>query len=68
MAGRWTSLQNGLGNVAGILAPWLAGWIVDTTGSSKAAFVISAGLALVGACMWGLMVGRVEEVSWDRSL
>ncbi len=37
MAGRWTSIQNGIGSVAGIVAPWLAGFIVESTGSSKPA-------------------------------
>ena len=64
MAGRWTSLQNGIGNISGILAPWLAGFIVQSSGSSKLAFVISAGIAIVGAAMWGLVVGPVEPVPW----
>ena len=64
MAGRWTSLQNGVGNVSGIIAPWLAGTIVALSGSSKLAFVISALIVLAGAAIWGLAVGPVEEVRW----
>jgi len=64
MAGRWTSLQNGIGNISGIIAPWLAGAIVETSGSSKLAFVISAMIVLAGALFWGLGVGRVEQVPW----
>lgn len=64
MAGRWTSLQNGIGNFSGILAAWLTGLIVDRMGSFRFAFVISALIALVGAFLWGAVVGPVEEVSW----
>ena len=32
-AGRWTSLQNGIGNLSGIVASWLTGVVVDRTGS-----------------------------------
>lgn len=67
MAGRWTSLQNGIGNVSGILAPWLAGFIVERSGSSKLAFVISAFIAVAGAVIWGSLVGRVEEVHWKKA-
>ena len=66
MAGRWTSLQNGIGNISGIIAPWLAGWIVEVSGSSKLAFVISAIIVLTGALMWGLVVGPVKEVRWSE--
>jgi MFS transporter, ACS family, D-galactonate transporter len=67
LAGRWTSLQNGIGNVSGIVAPWLAGLIVQRTGSSKLAFGISAVIVLIGAAMWGLVVGKVEEISWTTT-
>jgi MFS transporter, ACS family, D-galactonate transporter len=62
MAGRWTSLQNGIGNISGIIAPTLAGFIVQTSGSSKLAFVISALIVLAGAVFWGLFVGEVAQV------
>ncbi len=68
MAGRWTSLQNGIGNISGIIAPWLAGAIVEASGSSRLAFVISAFIVLAGALFWGFIVGRVEQVDWDGRL
>jgi MFS family permease len=67
MAGRWTSLQNGIGNLSGIIAPSLAGIIVETSGSSKLAFVISALIAIAGAAVWGIVVGPVEEVRWREA-
>lgn len=65
-AGRWTSLQNGVGNLAGIAASWLTGVVVERTGSFHLAFVVAALVALTGACMWGFVVGPVREVEWDR--
>ncbi len=65
MAGRWSSLQNGMANFAGIAAPWLAGLIVQTRGSARLAFVVTGAVALVGALSWALLVRRVEAVNWE---
>jgi len=65
MAGRWSSLQNGVANFAGIVAPWLAGLIVQTRGSARLAFVVAGGVAIIGATSWALLVRRVEPVNWE---
>ncbi|HEY5331727.1 MAG TPA: MFS transporter [Acidobacteriaceae bacterium] len=65
MAGRWSSLQNGIANFAGIAAPWLAGLIVQTRGSARLAFVVAGGVALVGALSFALLVRHVEPVNWE---
>ena len=65
MAGRWSSLQNGVANFAGIAAPWLAGLIVQTRGSARLAFVVAGGVALVGAMSFAFLVRRVEPVRWE---
>ncbi len=67
MAGRWTGIQNGIGSLSGVVAPWLAGLIVQSSGSSKLAFLISAAIALAGAVLWGAVVGPVEEVRWRKN-
>jgi MFS family permease len=64
MAGRWTSLQNGVANLSGIVAPWVAGLIVQVNGSSRLAFFIAGLVALAGAFLWGFLVSRVEPVEW----
>jgi MFS family permease len=66
MAGRWTSVQNGIGNFSGIIAAWMTGVIVDRTGSFHVAFISAAAIAVIGAAMWGLVVGPVEQLSWRR--
>lgn len=65
MAGRWTSLQNGIGNFSGIVASWFTGIVVDRTGSFRLAFLTAALIALLGAAMWGLVVGPVRQISWE---
>jgi ACS family D-galactonate transporter-like MFS transporter len=65
MAGRWASLQNGVANLSGIVAPWVSGLIMQRYGSSRMAFVAAGGVALTGACSWGFLVTRVEPVQWD---
>jgi len=63
-AGRWTGIQNGVGNLSGIAAPWLTGFVVEKTGAFYLAFLIAASVALAGAFLWGLVVGPVEMVKW----
>ena len=66
-AGRWTSLQNGVGNLSGIVGSWLTGVVVDQTQSFVLAFAIAGAVALAGALLWGLVVGPVREVDWSRA-
>ena len=65
MAGRWGSLQNGIANFAGIIAPWVAGAVAQFYGSLRIAFVIAGCVALMGACAWVFLVRSVEPVQWD---
>lgn len=65
-AGRWTSLQNGVGNLSGIVAPTLTGLVVEHTGKFYLAFLAAAGVALAGAVFWAFVVGPVRETEWQR--
>ncbi len=64
-AGRWTGLQNGFANLAGVLGPALTGFVVERTGSFHLPFAITAVLSLAGGLAWLFVVGRVEEVRWE---
>jgi MFS family permease len=66
MAGRWTSIQNGVANLAGIIAPSVAGIILHTRGSLRLAFVLAGAVSLAGALIWYFMVPRVEPVQWQK--
>jgi ACS family D-galactonate transporter-like MFS transporter len=63
-AGRWTGLQNFVGNLAGVVAPAVTGIVVDRTGQFFWAFAIASGVTLLGAASWTFVVGRIEPVSW----
>jgi ACS family D-galactonate transporter-like MFS transporter len=63
-AGRWTGLQNFVGNLAGVIAPTMTGFVVDRTGHFFWAFAITSGVTLLGAVSWIFLVGPVEQVPW----
>jgi ACS family D-galactonate transporter-like MFS transporter len=63
-AGRWTGMQNFVGNLAGILAPTATGFIVEATGSYFWAFAAAAACALVAAFAYLLGIGRIEPAVW----
>ena len=65
MVGRWTGLQNFIGNLGGAVAPLLTGLLLDRTGSFHIPFFITAAVAVVGALSWTLIVGPIEPVDWD---
>jgi ACS family D-galactonate transporter-like MFS transporter len=63
-AGRWTGFQNFTGNLAGIVAPWLTGLVLQRTGHFYWAFVILVTVAFAGAGCWIFLVGPVQQVAW----
>lgn len=65
-AGRWTGLQNFIGNLAGVVAPAITGFVLDRTGHFYWAFAIVTGVALTGSMFWVFLVGPVEQVVWYK--
>ena len=65
MVGRWTGIQNFVGNFAGAVAPWLTGFLLDRTGHFSWAFFITTAVAWIGALSWIFIVGRIEPVEWS---
>jgi MFS family permease len=65
--GRWTGFQNFFGNLAGVIAPALTGFVIDRTGQFFWPFVITAGIAGMGTLSWVFFVERVEPVNWGSS-
>jgi ACS family D-galactonate transporter-like MFS transporter len=66
-AGRWTGVQNFMGNLAGMIAPVLTGFIVDRTGQFFWPFAITAAISLLGALSWVFIVERVQPVVWESA-
>lgn len=67
-AGRWTGLQNGIGNMGSLSAPIITGWSVDLLGSFNVAFLIASGALLISAALFTLMLGKVEPIVWKGKL
>lgn len=63
-AGKWCAIQNGVGNLAGILAPSFTGWVVDRTGRFYTAFLVAALVSLSGSLFTIFGIGPVEEVKF----
>jgi MFS transporter, ACS family, D-galactonate transporter len=62
--GRWAGLQNGFGNLAGVIGPALTGFTVDWSGHFRVAIGITAAVCLLGALVWLFLVGEFREVRW----
>jgi len=66
-SGRWVGIQNSLGNLAGIVAPWLTGLIIYSTGHFTAAFVVSAAVSMTGLIGWIWMLPKLAELRWKTA-
>jgi MFS family permease len=66
-AGRWTGVQNGLGNLAGLTAPTITGLIVSKTGSFFLAFVAVSVVLVIGAGSYFFLVDEVVPVAWKTA-
>ena len=64
-AGRWTGLQNFMGNLAGILAPVVTGFVVDRTGHFFWAFAVTACVSVLGSMAYVFAIGPVEPAAWN---
>jgi cyanate permease len=65
-AGKWCAIQNGVGNLAGVAAPWITGWVVERTGQFYFAFLVAALVALSGSAITIFGIGPVEQVAFRR--
>jgi MFS transporter, ACS family, D-galactonate transporter len=64
-AGKWTGLQNFVGNLAGWIAPALTGFILGRTGRFFWAFAITSVVTLLGSVAWFLVVGPLQPIDWQ---
>jgi len=63
-AGRWVGLQNGAGNVAGIIGPVITGLVIDFTGDYWAAFALAGVITFLAAVFWGFVLLEIHPVQW----
>jgi MFS family permease len=67
VAGRWTGVQNFIGNMGGACAPVLTGYILGRTGQFYLPLTIAAVIAWLGTISWVFVVGPVEEIDWEQT-
>jgi MFS family permease len=65
-AGRWVGIQNTCGSLAGVVAPWLTGFIVDRTHAFTNAFLVAAAVSLLGLVGWVWMLPTLAELPWKK--
>ena len=66
VAGKWMGFQNFVGNFAGIIAPWLTGFLVDRTRHFFWPFAVTGIVSFIGSLSWIYVVGRLEQVAWEN--
>jgi ACS family D-galactonate transporter-like MFS transporter len=64
-AGKWTGIQNGFANIAGITGPALTGWVVQETGQFFYAFVVVAVIMIIGAAGYMFVMRDLTPVRWS---
>ena len=62
--GQWCGLQLFISNTSGIIAPAVAGYLLDRTGHFFWPFLIVSLILWIGALAWILVVGPIEPVEW----
>jgi len=65
-AGKWVGFQNCVGNFAGIVAPIITGFVVDSTGEFTWAFAVAGLVSLTGVVGWGLIIPRIAVIDWTH--
>lgn len=64
-SGVWIGAQNMLANVAGMVAPFVMGVLLDRTGGFAAGFWVCAAAAACGAIALTAGLGRVTPIGWN---
>jgi MFS family permease len=60
-SGRWTGIQNAIGNLGGVVSPLVTGWVVAQTGSFVLAFVVASVVLMGGALCYLTLLREVRR-------
>ncbi len=63
--GLWTGIENFVGNLAGIVAPWLTGYLIARTGSYTPGFALAAITLVTGLLAYWIIVGELKPFARD---
>jgi nitrate/nitrite transporter NarK len=61
--GIWTGFENTAGNIAGVLAPIVTGFLIARTGSYFPGFALAAGVLAAGILAYELIVGELNPAA-----
>ncbi len=64
-AGRWSGIQNAIGNLGGVVSPLLTGLVVDRTGSFLVAFLLASAVLAAGAACYLFLLGDIRPIHWN---
>jgi MFS family permease len=67
-AGKWTAVQNGVGNFSGVVGPAVTGWLVQRTGLYSLSFAVAAAVALTGAAVFVFGIGPLKPIQWEQEV
>jgi MFS transporter, ACS family, D-galactonate transporter len=63
-AGKWTGFQNCIGNLAGVIAPYVSGLTLQRTHSFLPAFTIACAVLSIGVFGYWFIIGTPKQISW----
>ena len=63
-AARWVGVQNFIGNIPGMIAPALTGYLVFVTGTYVSGFALAGIINLIGFIGWVVILPKIEPVDW----
>jgi len=66
--GSLTSIQNFFGNIGGLLAPIVSGYIISVTGSFVISLLVAGGMALFAAISYLFILGDLETLANAHAL
>jgi len=66
-AGRWVGVQNAIGNMAGLIAPWVTGILVEETGQFFLAFALVAAVNVLGLIGWVGLLPKIAPLDWSKA-
>jgi MFS family permease len=63
---RWVGVQNMCGNLAGIFAPAITGFLVNTSGRFETAFWLAGVVNVLGILGWVFMLPKIIPIRWSE--
>jgi sugar phosphate permease len=61
VVGSLTAIQNFFGNIGGLLAPIVTGYLLKNSGTFVSSLLVAGGMALFGAISYVFIVGNLER-------